>query len=436
MSLIHRGLTLSFKVEENHLEQVNELLEAFNRQQPSKESLPDTFFISWLGVPPQVYAEKEKLPARILLMSSYVGSKRKHLQVLVEAIGEELRQVLAFTVGFPKEQITNKSLVRFLAKSSKFNTYYSGFKFISPKEVIPEKNLREWVYGWVEKQLQDPNFGTSTPQEIKDRIENAVEKDPNYNWAMKKPKGLGRSKWAMLSALGLFGLLMVLSLFIALVSIWWNLGSWVLLAWLFPFFIVSIFLLLVLLRKEENIEPPPIQVINDKDYLEIVSREKNKVVNEMTVIAPLKPGKFRRVFLAVSLRLVAMIRYFTYIPTVHTARWLQLDGGKRLVFIATFDNQSEAYAHDFVDSEQRSRNLAVIFSHVMGFPKTTWLIKRGENYRKDYMKGVRSFQFKTRFWYAFNTDLSVENLKNNRAFRLGLHKKMKEHEIRRWLLRL
>jgi hypothetical protein len=154
----------------------------------------------------------------------------------------------------------------------------------------------------------------------------------------------------------------------------------------------------------------------------------------MTVIAPLKKGWIRRIFLAVSLRLISLVGYFTYIPTVHTARWLQIDRGKRLVFIANFDNISEAYAHDFVDSENRSRNLSVIFSHAAGFPPTTWLVKKGYNHRSEYMKGVRAHQKITQFWYAFNTELSVENLKTNRRFREGLFKSMDEEKIREWLL--
>lgn len=154
----------------------------------------------------------------------------------------------------------------------------------------------------------------------------------------------------------------------------------------------------------------------------------------MTVIAPLKKGWIRRVFLALTLKLVGLVAYFAYIPTVHTARWLQMDRGKRLVFIANFDNLSEAYAHDFVDSERRSMNMAVIFSHAFGFPATRWLVHKQYNHRSEYMKGVRAHQKITQFWYSYNRDLSVENVKRNRAFRAGLFKKMDDPAIKDWLL--
>ncbi len=436
MSLIHRGLTFSLRIEESLIPQVNQLLEDYNADQPPNESLCGTFFISWLTVPTQVYAGKEVLPARVIFMSSYVGNKRKHVDTLVNALGDKLRKVFAFSDEYPQKTLDSRSMARFIVKKSSFNAFYSGFKFVSTGSIASESQLRSYIFKWVEKQTKTPAFSSLTPSAIKSAIEKEVEKHPSFSSLMDDPEGIVWSKWKMLAMPGLFVMLMVASLLVAMGSIWWDMGLWGFLGWVLPDFFLLMFLLLVLLRKDENLESPPIDVISDEDYLEIVSREKNKVVNEMTVIAPLKPGRFRRIFLAVSLRLVAMVRYFAYIPTVHTARWLQLDRGKRLVFIATFDNQSEAYAHDFVDSEKRSRNLAVIFSHVMGFPKTTWLIHKGSDYRKDYMKGVRSFQFKTGFWYTLNRELSVENLKNNRAFRLGLNRKMKDEDIRKWLLRL
>ncbi len=436
MSLIHRGLTLSICVEEGLLEKVNQLLEDYNADQLPKGSLDGTFFISWLTVPSQVYGHKDKLPARIIFMSSYVGSKKNHIATLVKGMGDRLREIFSFSDEFPKHHLDDKSLIGFMNRKSSFNAYYSGFKFISTSSVASEHRLRKYVFDWAEAKSNTPEFTALTPAAIKSEIEKEVNNHPDFDSVKKQPDGYRKSIWQMLAPFAVFLMVMVVSLFIAIGSIWWEMGIWGFWGWLLPAFLLIMFFLLIMLRRDENIESPPIEVISDEDYLDIVSREKNKVVNEMTVIAPLKPGMFRRIFLALSLRLVAMVRYFAYIPTVHTARWLQLDGGKRLVFIATFDNQSEAYAHDFVDSEKRSRNLAVIFSHVMGFPQTRWLIHRGTDYRKTYMKGVRSFQFKTQFWYAFNTDLSVENLKNNRAFRLGLNRNMKDDEIRKWLLKI
>ncbi|WP_375582875.1 hypothetical protein [Cyclobacterium xiamenense] len=240
----------------------------------------------------------------------------------------------------------------------------------------------------------------------------------------------------MLAPLVVFSLVMIASIGSLIALFFSDAAVFQWLAWIFPVVVLTLLTLFLLLRLNENNPHETSDPLPDEKVREIVALETNPVINEMTVIAPLKKGWIRRVFLAVTLKLVGLVAYFAYIPTVHTARWLQMDRGKRLVFIANFDNLSEAYAHDFVDSERRSMNMAVIFSHAFGFPATRWLVHKLYNHRSEYMKGVRAHQKITQFWYSYNRDLSVENLKRNRAFREGLFKEMDTSAIREWLLRI
>jgi membrane protein implicated in regulation of membrane protease activity len=191
---------------------------------------------------------------------------------------------------------------------------------------------------------------------------------------------------------------------------------------------------LLLLRRDERIPAAPIEPLSDKRIKEITVKEYHPVVNEMSVINVLKPGWIRPFFLGLTLRLVPLIRAFNYIPSVHTARWLQTDNGRRLVFIAYFDNTSEGYAHDFVDSTKRTRNLNLIFGHALGFPATRYAILDGGKDRRQYMLGVRKSQHLTGVWYNSHPELSITNVKNNRAIRKGLFGKVKEgEEVEAWL---
>jgi len=261
-----------------------------------------------------------------------------------------------------------------------------------------------------------------------------VANDPGMSWAYKPITNLKRDKITMLLPLVFFGLVMATSLVFLILSFFIDAIGLKIGGLIFPAFLLGMVMLFLLLRLNEKNPHIPNGEVPDEKIRKIVALEKNPVVNEMTVIAPLKKGWIRRAFLGVTLRLVSLIGYFTYIPTVHTARWLQMDKGKRLVFIANFDNLSEAYAHDFVDSERRAMNMAVVFSHAFGFPATRWLVHKNYNHRSEYMKGVRAHQKITQFWYTYNRELSVENLKTNREFREGLFKDMNEEEIRQWLL--
>nr|MBI1229792.1 peroxidase [Cytophagales bacterium] len=439
MSTIHRGLTVSVVVEEEKLGQVNALLTEFNQHAKVnhadyRANMPSTYFISWLTLPAQEYAERMVLPPRILLMTSYVGRKKQHISELVHFLGLRLQAVFELSKPGSSRLSSMEDMMAFVNEHTVFQAFYSGFKFIPTEDIRREQEIRSEVYGFLDKQRSVPAFATQSPSEIKKTIEDFVSNQGAFAWATEGLKEIKRDKLRMLLPLGIFLLVMAASILCLLLSFFINSPILSGIGLVFPAFILILALLFVWLRINENNPHIPNEPVSDDWIREIIEREKNPVLNEMTVIAPLKKGLIRRIFLGLSLRLITLVGYFSYIPTVHTARWLQLDGGRRLVFIANFDNISEAYAHDFVDSDNRSRNMAVVFSHAAGFPATKWLVKRGYNHRSEYMKGVRAHQKITQFWYAFNTELSVENLKNNRKFREGLFRDMDEKEIREWLL--
>ncbi|HSI75458.1 MAG TPA: hypothetical protein VK957_06175 [Lunatimonas sp.] len=439
MSTIHRGLTVTVEVGEEKLEKINELLHEFNQHAKTykseyKEHLPSTYFISWLTLPSQIYAETVKLPARILFMTSYVGSKKQHIWELVNFLGPRLQAVFETSKEFSPSIANLDDLAAFIRRKTVFQAFYSGFKFIPTQDVLREQEVKSRVFDFLEMQRKNVDFPKKSPTSVKGEVENFIKYQDEFAWALAGLRDKKADKVRMLLPLSIFLLVMASSLICLMLSFFLDhpLLSWM--GLVFPAFLLILALLFIWLRINENNPHIPNEPVSDEWIREIIEREKNPVLNEMTVIAPLKKGLIRRIFLGLSLRLIALVGYFSYIPTVHTARWLQLDGGRRLVFIANFDNISEAYAHDFVDSDNRSRNMAVVFSHAAGFPATKWLVKRGYNHRSEYMKGVRFHQKITQFWYAFNTDLSVENLKNNHKFREGLIKKMDENEIREWLL--
>lgn len=439
MSTIHRGLTVTVVVEEEKLEEVNILLHEFNQhaktyQAEYREHMPSTYFISWLTLPVQVYADKVKLPARILLMSSYVGHKGQHISELVNFLGHRLQAVFELSKEFSSSIANMDDLAAFIRKKTVFQAYYSGFKFIPTQDVFREQEIKSRVFEFLDLKRGSPEFSDLPPAAVKADIERFIKDRVEFSWTLDGLRDKKADKFRMLFPLGVFILVMATSLVCLMLSFFLDhtFLSWM--GMVVPAFLAMLVVLFIWLRMNENNPHIPNEPVSDHWIRQIIEREKNPVLNEMTVIAPLKKGLIRRIFLGLSLRLITLVGYFSYIPTVHTARWLQLDGGRRLVFIANFDNISEAYAHDFVDSDNRSRNMAVVFSHAAGFPATKWLVKRGYNHRSEYMKGVRYHQKITQFWYAFNTDLSVENLKTNRKFREGLFQKMDENEIKEWLL--
>ncbi|WP_375582874.1 hypothetical protein [Cyclobacterium xiamenense] len=181
MSTVHKGLTVTVTLDEKNIPYVNGLLSEYRKdlkiyQETYRKSLSTTFFISWLTLPEQQYAGKERLPARILLLSSYVGSKAAHLRELVAFLGPQLRQVFSQSPEFPTGEIDEQELIRFLQRKSIPNTFYSGFKFITTREADREAALKAAVLDYL--QAAPEINSDSSPSEVKEKIERYVENHP------------------------------------------------------------------------------------------------------------------------------------------------------------------------------------------------------------------------------------------------------------------
>jgi hypothetical protein len=227
MSAIHRGLTVTVIVKEEKLNEINLLLEEYNlhaknNREDYRIHMPTTFFISWLTLPSQLYAEKEMLPARIILLTSYVGNKKRHLNELVAFLGSKLKAVFVFSEEFKSTANDNEGLVKFLNQKSIFNTFYSGFKFIKTQDVKKELDLRNKVFDYLHANREEPGFSQQNPEKIKVQIENFVKSDDTAKWAINGLKSLKRDKFNMLTPLYIFGLVMTTSIILLILSIFWN----------------------------------------------------------------------------------------------------------------------------------------------------------------------------------------------------------------------
>jgi hypothetical protein len=517
MRRIHNGLTITAVVEDSKLTALRQLLQQINVQDEQGRSLidfsamPSLLFSSIVIAEAAPDAQGRMLPNRLLVFTSYSGTKKKHIKELVDHGRKGWIQLFAHCKGYVDQQGEAQGNVsRLLRKHIIRNTYYTGSHFISRQDQEQEHQLQKAIQEFLDEKWQDPTFVDAKPAEVRKEIQEFVASKDALSWSLA-PYRLILSDWlALYGSLLLVGVLMFFSLVAPIVSVVLNgpamavylaigIGLVLQLVWpllkkslpreldeskvvakeeekvfswkkwlirlivfllltssltatlwnavdhyahwpwsgvLFWGFVFLMITLLLLLRRDERIPSEPIEPIPDERVSAITEKEYHPVVNEMSVISTLKKGSIRPLFLSLTLRLVPLIRAFNYIPSVHTARWLQTDNGRRLVFIAYFDNTSEGYAHDFVDSTKRTRNLNLIFGHAQGFPPTRYAILDGGKDRRQYMLGVRKSQLLTAVWYNSHPELSITNVNRNRAIRKGLFGKLKEEEIPEWLAQL
>ena len=73
--------------------------------------------------------------------------------------------------------------------------------------------------------------------------------------------------------------------------------------------------------------------------------------------------------------------------TIHFARWVFLDDGRRVFFASNYDGSLESYMDDFID--KIAWGLNIVFSNGVGYPRTRWLVldgARDELAFKDYLR--------------------------------------------------
>jgi hypothetical protein len=208
---------------------------------------------------------------------------------------------------------------------------------------------------------------------------------------------------------------------------------------LLPFIIVGAPFFLVALRRRETTDPVIPTRNNAARTRDIAVGEDRDVTNPFSAIGSLKPGFFRWAIAVVALRLVALSGIFVYhsgrlarVSTIHFARWVLLDGNRRVFFASNYDGSLESYMDDFINKVAFGLNL--VFSNGVSYPETDYLVLRGAQREQQFKHYLHRRQVPTDVWYRAYPGLTTADLARNARIRKGLKRDdMSVDEIRRWL---
>ena len=437
MPTVHNGLSIAVSVKPGKEGDVKQLLSQMNQDPGNNEAFPfsqltTTFFATWTVIPSQDYHGKE-LPPTCMLLTSYYGSSKEHINEIITHGAKGLREVFQHCKGFPEAAKTSDhALKHFVRKNHQPTTYYTGMQYLTLEDTQKENQLRNALESYLEEEKD--TLGGLSALRIRREMQEHVKSQPDLSWAVKPYKLGFANYWGfhglIISTAVILALLVLLSLVLIFKPNPVSWGAFIVLMG----GIVTLGSLLLWLRIWEKKPQYLIERQPDERIREVSSTEKFTITNEMTVSGLLKKGFIHRLFLAVSLRIIRLNKTMSYIPTVSTARWLQIDGGRRMIFIAYYTNTSEGYARDFVDSKARARSLNLIFGHGYGYEPTRWaFFDGGAKNPQAYMDSMHSSQYPTQLWYYNNADLSIDNININHKIRAGLWGEMTEGEAQNWL---
>jgi hypothetical protein len=199
-----------------------------------------------------------------------------------------------------------------------------------------------------------------------------------------------------------------------------------------PFFLIA-------LRRAETTDPVIRKRVNATYTRDIAIDEDRDVANPFSAIGSLKPGWFRLAITVVALRAVGLSAIFLYnrgrlarVSTIHFARWVLLDGNRRVFFASNYDGSLESYMDDFINKVAFGLNL--VFSNGIAYPPTDYLVHRGAWREQMFKHFLHRRQVKTDVWYKAYPGLTNADLARNARIRQGLEKPhLSDDEARRWL---
>lgn len=170
----------------------------------------------------------------------------------------------------------------------------------------------------------------------------------------------------------------------------------------------------------------------------LIQREDQVIQNQLTHLVDIRPGTFRLLTLRAVLWAINLLARIVYtdgelgtIPSIHFARWMIYDKGRKLLFFSNFDGSWQNYLGDFVD--RASAGLTAVWSNTQNFPPTRLLINEGATHEHDFKNWTRYYQLQTDFWYSAYPLLSVQNINQNSFLTKELFADMTEERAKAWL---
>jgi hypothetical protein len=324
--------------------------------------------------------------------------------------------------------------------STKYAAFYIGTRGRSVAQIRNEEKLREAIEGFLDRRAANPK-ASKDPATIRGEIQKFIFGQPEFAWANERPCWV---RWALRlygpPALGLLGLLAAYILVPVLLGVsWWVLP---LVTVVLPLVGVGALFATVLYHEKHDKEDPIKTGDAHVDHVEkLVEREDQVVQNQLSHLVNVKPDRFRLLTLRLVLGAINLLARYVFvrgtlggIPTIHFARWVIIDGGRRLLFFSNFDESWENYLGDFID--KAAPGLTAIWSNTDGCPKAKGLIGAGARDEQRFKSWTREHQIFTQVWYSAYEELTVDNINNNTAVRMGLYDPLNKAATEAWLARL
>lgn len=373
-------------------------------------ALTDVHFARFFLLEETTDLDEKPIPASLVYLSDFDVSREQHLAELAAAPG--LDEVFGHCDGYSPDDRLGFLRAHVTREQARYvNTPGRGVE-----QIRREAELREALETFLDER-GDYLEGVD-PVAVRAELVDYVRGEPGLAWALE-PEPRPALGWSIREAVHLTAIPLGLLL-------------------LTPLFVVAAPVYAILLRRHERADVAENLIPDEETVQTLAALEDHVVQNPFTAIGFVKPGPFRRMTILGVLNGISFATRHVFnrgslagVKTIHFARWVFLDEGRRVFFASNYDGSLESYMDDFID--QISWGLNIVFSNGFGYPKTRWLVLDGSRDELAFKHYLRRHQVPTHVWHSAYPRLSAANVARNEEIRKGLHGDLGREEAARWL---
>ena len=416
------ALTIVAAVKPSEEQSLRDLLAAMGRDPAGNEVVPlgrfeNVHFARFVLLDATTDLQGRPIGCSLMFLSDVDGDAGRHLEALVDVAGAGLDRIYAHCDGYPADGARTRAgrLAYLRAHSVSADATYVNTRGRTVRQIRQQAQLRDAIEEFLDRSAR--NWSGADPLVVRKAIQDFVAGEESLRWARRAPS---RDVPALLRET---------------VHFTWGVFRLTLLA---PFALLALPVFVALLRWHELTDPAPHVRASAARIQQLAALEDYAPQNQFSAIGFLKPGWFRRVVAVCVLWLVnfGARHFFAHadlagVKTIHFARWVFVDGGRRLLFASNYDGSLENYMGDFIDKVAWGLN--AVFSNGVDYPRTNWLIKDGAKDEGAFKDFIRTRQIPTQVWYAAYDHLTAVNVEQNARIHGGLHAKLSPAEVEAWL---
>ena len=356
-----------------------------------------------------------ELPTYLAFLGDVDGAVEDFFAELVHRAGDGLRSIFKHCDGFT----SGADLLPWIKEHNVApGAAYVNWIGRTVRQVREESALRNALVRFVEN--NSDSISGMAPAKVRDMLKDFVAGELQAGRLALTPPAPTPLLWRLRNFVNLLGVPILL----LIVS---------------PLLLLALPFILILLRISEKSDPEVAPRVDADHASLLASLEDHDVINQFSAMGSVKPGLFRR---TVMIGVLAAIDYtarhifnrgrLARVISIQFARWVFLDGKRRVYFASNYDGSLESYMDDFINKVAFGLN--VVFSNGIGYPRTNWLVLNGAKDEQTFKNYLRRHQLPTEVWYNAFPGLTALDKWRNALIREGVEKSsMTDGETREWL---